>query len=140
MQGAWSSSSLKVQQSWHFFPASKLLSCIVVLHGVSSAAAPPPPQAGWGAQQSNVVRPDECSPPNHRRSTDAGPVTAKIEGAGGGTFTVLEGVGPEPGWVPPRAGQITSDGTVEMGPYGIAIVRMPAGHDGVGIHDALAQQ
>lgn len=38
------------------------------------------------------------------------------------TASVLEGVGPEPGFTIPIAREIGGDGKLTMGPYGIAIV------------------
>ena len=52
-----------------------------------------------------------------------GNVTDTVSGTfAGWAGVLLEGVGPEPGFVPPRAVQVSPSGALAMGPYGVAVL------------------
>ena len=58
-------------------------------------------------------------------SKQSDPVTFSGQFAGW-EGTVLEGVGPEPGYVPPRAVRVGAEGQLAVGAYGVAILWQPA--------------
>jgi len=54
------------------------------------------------------------------------PQVVHVAGGEQAAAYVLEGVGEEPGFVPPANRSLNSDGALTLGPYGIALVTMPS--------------
>jgi len=50
---------------------------------------------------------------------------AQVQGAGGALATVLEGVGDEPGFVPPISRRADASGSLSLGPFAVALLSLP---------------